>query len=724
MTDSHEFSGSVERILFHNQENGYAVFILKISANNELVATGPVAQIQAGQQVTVQGYWVHHPKFGKQFQVRQCSVQLPTSVVGIEKYLGSGLIKGIGKVYAQKIVARFKEDTLTIIEQQTDRLLEIDGIGTKRIELIKQAWQEQKAVSNIMIFLQEKGVSPIFAAKIYKHYGAESIAVLQGNPYKMAEDIWGVGFKTADALAAKLGIAKNSIKRIKAGIRHTLTTATSQGHLYIEVPTLKADTTTLLELMAEDEGILKHALHELYDEQIIKLITYEEKHFVGLVQYYFSEKGLAGKIIALQQEPTRSSFNIPAICLSLQASIANHVELNEDQKRAIVSCLEHKVSIITGGPGTGKTTLIKRLLSILEEHNIVYKLAAPTGRAAKRMAEGTHRYAATIHRLLEFDPSTMQFVHNEKNALALDFLIIDEASMLDVFLAHAVLKALPLRAHIVFIGDIDQLPSVGAGNVLSDMLKAKNICHTRLHHIFRQAADSLIVLNAHRINKGDFPVTFQPDAKKDFFFIKEENPAHLMHHLNMLYNQNSYLAPYKHDVMVLAPMNRGIAGTTNLNYELQKLLNSAEKPFLMHAGTTYKVGDRVMQMRNNYDKGVFNGDIGTIVEIDMQMRTLTVQIDERLVEYEGSEVDELVLAYAISIHKSQGSEYAAVIIPIFIQHFMLLQRNLLYTAVTRAKRLCIIIGQPKAVGMAIRNNKMVKRNTFLTQFLTTDLTCR
>ena len=540
----------------------------------------------------------------------------------------------------------------------------------------------------------------------------------------MAEDIWGVGFKTADNLAFKLGIAKNSIKRIKAGIRHALTMATSQGHLYVEVPTLKKDTITLLELTADDEGVLKHALHELYDEQIIKLITYEDNHYVGLAQYYFSEKGLAAKILTLQKEDSISSFNIPAICLSLRAVVANHVELNEDQQRAIVNCLEHKVSIITGGPGTGKTTLIKRLLSILEEHSIVYKLAAPTGRAAKRMSEGTHRYAATIHRLLEFDPSTMQFVHNEKHALALDFLIIDEASMLDVFLAHALVKAIPLHAHVVFIGDIDQLPSVGAGNVLSDMLKAKNISHTRLHHIFRQAADSLIVLSAHRINKGEFPVTYQPDAKKDFFFIKEENPANIMEHLKKLYTQNSCLTPYKDDVMVLAPMNRGIAGTANLNYELQKLLNPHDLPLVMHSGTTYKVGDRVMQIRNNYDKGVFNGDIGTVATVDTELRALTVHVDERLVEYEGSELDELVLAYSISIHKSQGSEYAAVIIPIFMQHFMLLQRNLLYTAVTRAKRLCIIIGQPKAVGMAIGNNKMVKRNTFLTQFLTTDLSCR
>jgi exodeoxyribonuclease V alpha subunit len=391
-----------------------------------------------------------------------------------------------------------------------------------------------------------------------------------------------------------------------------------------------------------------------------------------------------------------------------------------------MNCLQHKVTVITGGPGTGKTTLIKKLLSILDDQSINYKLAAPTGRAAKRIMEGTGRHALTIHRLLEFDVSTMSFTHNESNALKVQFLIIDEASMIDIFLAYAILKALPHDAHLILIGDVDQLPSVGAGNFLNDLIASGKIPCIRLKQIFRQAQDSMIIVNAHRVNSGEFPTTQLPDAKKDFIFIKEENPEFVAAHLETIYGKGlQRFGIPTHESMVLVPMNRGTVGTHKINHDLQQLLNpDSQLPSLMQAGTTYKVGDRVMQIRNNYDKNVFNGDIGTIDEIDTQERMLTVHFPEQTVIYEQSELDELVLAYAISIHKSQGSEFNAVIIPIFMQHFTLLQRNLLYTAITRAKKLCILIGQPKAIAMAINNNKGLKRTTFLQEFLTTDLQCR
>lgn len=724
MHESEEISGLIDRILFQNPESGYSVFVLKLSTNHEITITGHVPSIQPGQQINVVGYWIVHSKFGRQFQAVKCTLQLPTTLVGIEKYLGSGLIKGIGKVYAQKIVARFGEQTLTVLEQSPEKLQSIGGIGPKRLEQIKDAWESQKAISSIMIFLQEKSISPIFATKIYKQYGQQAIAVITENPYRLAEDIWGVGFKSADSIAEKIGIAKDSIKRVKAALLFLITQATSQGHLYIEITQLKNEAKILLDLSDEHDFILKNALHELYDIQKIKLISHQEKHFVTLTQYYFSEKGFAARILELVNHKSLHKFDIQKIYLSLRLADTQHVALNEDQQRAILSSLAHKVSIITGGPGTGKTTLIKRLLSILDEHQIIYKLTAPTGRAAKRIIEGTGRYAVTIHRLMEFEPTTMRFLHNEKNAIKADFLIVDEASMIDIFLAHALVKAVSLDTHIIFIGDIDQLPSVGAGNVLSNLLESGIVPWVKLTHIFRQSQDSLIILNAHRINQGEFPVSTLPHAKKDFIFIKEQKAEFLTNHLSDLYSKKTLLAPYTNDSIVLVPMNRGVAGTIKLNQDLQQILNPHASDQLLYSGTLFKVHDKVMQIRNNYDKSVFNGDIGIISAFDHEVKMVYVRFDERTVEYEFHELNELVLAYAISIHKSQGSEYAAVIVPLFMQHFMLLQRNLIYTAITRAKKLCIFIGQPKALAIGLKNNKTNSRQTFLTQFLTTDLTCR
>ncbi len=728
MQSLEELTGTIDRLLFQSPENGYTVFILQLRGQTTATVCGNLPNIQPGQQVTLQGAWTMHPKFGKQFEAKQCTALLPDTIIGLKKYLGSGLIKGIGPVYAEKLVNKFGTQVLQIIEADPSQLLKVDGIGPKRVETIITAWKDQKEIANIMVFLQGKGASTAFATKIYKKYGQQSIALIQENPYRLAEDIWGVGFKMADGMAQQMGFDKNSLKRIRAGISHTLSTTLTQGHLYSELTELKSTTVELLELDADDtEQQLKNALHDLYNSGTIKLITHESKHFVTLSQYYFCEKGVAQKLKTLCERPSSHQFDLRAVYDQLRVAKNDHeVVLNDDQLDGVMSCLQNKVNVITGGPGTGKTTLIKKLLHILDDCKIRYKLAAPTGRAAKRIMEGTGRHALTIHRLLEFDVSTMSFAHNEQNALNVQFLIIDEASMIDIFLAHAIVKALPLDAHLILIGDVDQLPSVGAGNFLNDVIASEKVPCKRLKQIFRQAQDSMIIVNAHRVNNGEFPLSSMPESKKDFVYIKEENPELVKEHLEHIYAQGLRRFGIRPDEsIVLVPMNRGLVGTHKLNHDLQQFLNpKTGENQLMHSGTTFKEGDRVMQIRNNYDKHVFNGDIGIVDVIDPQERMLTVQFPDMVVEYEYSELDELVLAYAVSIHKSQGSEYNAAIIPIFMQHFTLLQRNLIYTAITRAKKLCILIGQPKAIAMAIKNNKGLLRITFLKEFLTTDLQCR
>lgn len=728
MDQIHEFKGTIERFLFQNDQNGYSVFLLQVSQGNHgMVVCGYLSNAHAGQEINVKGVWKQHPKFGKQFEAQSCSVHMPTSTTGIQKYLGSGLIKGIGPSYAEKLIKCFGDQVLQVIDKEPDRLKLVPGIGQKRVEKIIQAWQDQKEVSNVMVFLQDKGVSPAYAIKIYKMYQQNAIAVLQENPYRLADEVWGIGFKIADEIAQNVGIAKNSPKRVKAGILHAISTHVSNGHLYIELPLLKESVLELLVLEPqESQPLLKIAFHDLYNEHKIKLISYNEIHYVTLSQYYFAEKGVALKIEQLLAQPRIHKLPIDEIYQKLRAPAAGTLALNEEQQKGVLACLQNQITIITGGPGTGKTTLIKQLLEILDEYNLNYRLAAPTGRAAKRITESTGRIALTLHRLLEFDFTSRTFIKNERNALKLDFLIIDEASMIDIFLAHAVLKATPLSAHIIFIGDIDQLPSVAAGNFLNDLIASTRATCVRLQEIFRQAQNSLIIVNAHKVNQGEFPVSFLPDAKRDFVFIKEENPANIETHLReLLMNKIPNFGISRQDAIILTPMNRGIVGTQQLNGTLQKLLNPGNTEKAISYGLyQFKIGDAVMQIRNNYDKAVFNGDIGAITDIDLGDKIIFVRYFERIVEYEFTELDELVLAYAITIHKSQGSEYPAVIIPLFMQHFTLLQRNLVYTALTRAKKLCIIIGQPKALAMALRNNKGLARTTFLTHFLTSDLQCR
>lgn len=717
-------SGTVARIIYRNNDTGYTVFCIDLGLKKEAIARGSAPLVQAGEEVVLSGFWVSDPKFGKQFELNRCAAKQPTTLIGLKKYLSSGLIKGIGPVYAEKMVNYFGEQVLEVIDKEPQRLKEVPGIGQKRAETIMHAWVDQREIAHIMVFLQEKEISPSYAVKIYKTYGNRSIDIIIENPYRLCEDVWGIGFKMADQIAQKIGISQESVKRVRSGVLHVLSTDSGYGNLYIELESLKTKTAALLELEQSIFQVrVKMALHELHQDDKIKVVTdSNNNHFIALTKQYRTEKAVStiikkhlkiGSLLALDTE-------------SIYQIMRAETSLNDDQQRAVMTCLQEKITIITGGPGTGKTTIIKQLLTILERHKLQYKLAAPTGRAAMRISESTHRPASTIHRLLEFDPHKMGFSRNEQNSLETDFLIVDEASMIDIFLAHALLKATPSTAHIIFIGDSNQLPSVGPGNFLHDIIASQVIPVIRLTHIFRQAQDSLIIINAHRVNNGDLPIYDALDAKHDFIFIKEQDQTAIKAHLKKIFT--SLLPRWNislDETMVLTPMHRGISGTYQLNQDIQELIKPVKQERgVNHGGFFYSIGDRVMQIKNNYDKIVFNGDIGYIEEINTVDQNLTVRYIERVITYEFSELDELTLAYAISIHKSQGSEYQAVIIPLFMSHFTLLQRNLFYTGIMRAKRVCILIGQPQAIAYAIKNNTGIKRITFLKEYLTCDLTCR
>lgn len=729
-TDLTEITGSIEKIVYKDAESGFSVIIVKVSSSESVTAAGVLAEIFQGEIITLRGTWSNHPKFGRQLSVKDYATKIPATTSGIQKYLSSGLIKGIGPKFAEKLVQRFGDKTLEIINENPTLLSSVPGVGPKRAEAIRQAWIDQKEISNVMVFLRSKDVSTAFAVKIFKTYGNQAINIISRNPYRLIDDVWGVGFKSADQIALKLGLEPNSVERVKACFIHSINEAMGIGHLYQELDTAKKQTIALLALPDGDiTPLLKQALTELFADGKIKLISHNNLHFIALPYCYNAERNVAKKIKTLNSTPVTvmENFDLQKFYNQVRTPDARGVELNEDQQRGIMSCLQTKIAIITGGPGTGKTTLVKKLLEVLDACRLTVRLAAPTGRAAKRMFEGTGRSSETIHRLLEFTPGSIGFNRNEQNALSLDFLIVDEASMIDIFLMNALLKAMPQRGHLILLGDVDQLPSVGAGNVLQDIIDSATCSVIRLTHIFRQAQDSLIIVNAHRVNHGEFPTTSIPNTKNDFIFIKQDAPEELMGTLHSLYKKRLPMLGIKtEDTMVLAPMNRGTAGNIRINQELQEILNPVKNGSteIQRFGQLYRQGDRVMQIRNNYDKFVFNGDIGSIIEINTEDQKVVITFGERELDYEFSELNEVTLAYAISIHKSQGSEFSAVIIPIFSQHFVLLQRNLIYTAITRAKRLCILVGQSKAIAMGIRNNKSLKRNTFLKEFLTTSLEAR
>ncbi|MCL5436788.1 MAG: ATP-dependent RecD-like DNA helicase [Candidatus Dependentiae bacterium] len=720
---SEKIEGIVGRFLFKSPDDAFVVFVLEPSQNapgeKGAVVRGYLPAIAEGQDVVLSGSWTVHPKFGRQFNAHHSEVTLPTSVEGLKKYLGSGIIKGIGPSYAEKLVAHFGVDVLSIIDTEPHRLTHVEGIGPKRAADIVEAWQRHKAIANLMVFLHSKGISTSLALRIYKRYGDNAVAHITQNPYRLATEVWGVGFLTADRIAQNLDIAPNDPRRIAAGLEYVLSVATTQGHLYVEETKLREKATEALALQPEQHPLLDSAIAQLARQNLVVSVPYQGQEFVGLATHFALEQEVVRHLARLLQTSPSKELNTTALYESLRAPTAGKLELNEDQQRGIMTALAGKVSIITGGPGTGKTTLVRTLLTLLDQERCTYRLAAPTGRAAKRLSESTGRFATTIHRLLEFKPENGKFVHDESNTLKLDFLIVDETSMIDIFLAAAILRALPSTARLLFIGDANQLPSVGPGNVLKDLIASKKIPCIILTKIFRQAQSSLITVNAHRVQNGEFPTTSIEGSRRDFAFIKMGEAATLAPLLKRLFAGELKKRGFEHtDVQILTPMNRGVAGTHVLNSLVQGLVFPEARAAITHNGSSFHVGDRVMQLRNNYDKNVFNGDIGRIETVAPEERKLQIRFpDGGLVDYEQEDLDELVLAYATTIHKSQGSEYPVVIIPIFMQHFMLLQKNLLYTALTRAQKLCILIGEPRAIAMAIKKADATQRVTFLVELL-------
>ncbi|MCP4443188.1 MAG: ATP-dependent RecD-like DNA helicase [Aureispira sp.] len=711
--------GYIERITFQHAENGFTVAKLKQAKRIELTTiVGDMPSIQVGETVRCEGFWHNDHKHGLQFKVKTYQVQRPATVNGIKKYLGSGLIKGIGPVFAERIVKYHGEKTLEVIDTQPDELLNVDGIGAKRIKKIKECWAEQRAIREVMVFLQNFGVSPTYAQKIFKAYGNESIPKLEENPYQLAKDIYGIGFKTADGLANKMGIAQDSDRRIDAGIEFVLSTLSNDGHTCVPVDLFLENAAKLLEV---DTTLVDDRLDFSVAEQRVVidalLVEGAPKAFVWLKTFKVCEEGIARELKRL----LGSSSTLKSIDTHKAvewASKALNIDLAEGQRAAVEKSLVEKVHIITGGPGTGKSTITNVILSIHKKLTTKIRLAAPTGRAAKRMSEITKMEAKTLHSLLEFDFKIGGFKHNKENPLDIDLLVVDEASMIDTVLMYSLLKAIPDHARLILIGDVDQLPSVGAGNVLNDMINSKQLPVTRLTEIFRQAANSLIVTSAHRINQGKFPNT-KIQQNGDFFFIQEEDTekiAALIADLVAVRLPKRYGFDRFEDIQVLSPMKRGIIGTHNLNQLLQQRLNPSDLP-LRKGGTTFHLHDKVMQMRNNYDKEVYNGDVGRIVKIDRVEHEVHIRFDDRVVKYGFSEMDEVVLAYAVSVHKYQGSECPCIVMPIHTTHFALLFKNLLYTGITRGKKLVVLIGTAKAIHIALKKDQTTARYTGLKSVL-------
>jgi len=705
--------GVLERIVFFNEENGFTVARLQVPKRQELVAiVGVLPSPMPGETLRLKGKWVVDNKFGEQFRVHSCLSVLPATITGIQKYLGSGMVKGIGPIMAKRIVTRFALETLDVIEDNPEQLLEVEGIGSVRVDRISKAWQEQKEIRGVMIFLQGEGVSSTYAVKIYKEYGNKAIAIVKENPYRLALDISGIGFKTADKIAQNMGIDPGSPMRAEAGIIHVLSELVDEGHVYYPYEKLKEKAGELLEI---NETILDTALATLSEQRRVIIEQHLEYDAVYLTPLHVAETNVATRLKTLLNSPKQM------LQIDIEKAIEwvhkrDRIDLAEMQKEALRKAVICKVMVITGGPGTGKTTLVNSIIKILEIKGQQIVLASPTGRAAKRLSEVTGREAKTIHRLLEFSPSEGGFKRNEEYPLDADMVIIDEVSMVDILLMNHLLKAIPPTVTLLLVGDIDQLPSVGPGNVLKDIINSGLVETIRLTDIFRQAQESLIVVNAHRINRGEFlQLETSPGQQNNFYFIKRQEPEEALNIIKELCKSrlpSAFQLDPLEDIQVMTPMHRGIVGVANLNAELQNLLNPNQKS-VSRGGRLFRVNDKVMQIKNNYEKETFNGDIGRINSIDLEEQILKVKFEDRIIDYSWSDLDELVLAYAISIHKSQGSEYPAVVIPILPQHYIMLQRNLLYTAITRAKKLVVLVGSKRAVAIAIKNNKVQFRYTNL-----------
>ena len=700
--------GVVERITYQSAENGYSVLRVAVKDYNELVTVvGNLIDVNVGSVLLIEGEWTVNKKYGTQFNAYKWEETVPATAFGIEKYLGSGLIKGVGPKFAKRIVDMFGTDTISVIEDNPEQLSEVEGIGEKRIEMIVKSWEQQKEIKNIMLFLQSHDVSTTFATKIYKKYGNKSIEIVKANPYKLADDIWGIGFKTADNIASKLNFDKNCFIRCRSGILYTLNQLADDGHVYAEKEQLIKKSSELLDI---EQNFIVEVLEKILNTNDLVL----DEEAIYLPTFYMAEIGIAHRLKLLNNSPARINTNLKVNISRLQEKIG--IEYDEIQAKGIQQAVTAKVMILTGGPGTGKTTTTLGIIRILQIMGMHILLAAPTGRAAKRMTETTGMEAKTIHRLLEFKPSG-GYQRNEKNMLDGDVLIIDESSMIDVILMNSLMKAIPPHMKLILIGDIDQLPSVGAGNVLRDIIDSNQFPVIRLTKIFRQAQSSRIIMNAHKINDGRYP-DLSNGKNTDFFFIEAEEPEVAANTIVELVK--SRLPKYYHispsSIQVLSPMQKGIVGASNLNIMLQDAINPSDK-CLYRAGRSFRPNDKVMQIRNNYDKEVFNGDIGFISEIDFDNNKLNVVFDNRIIEYDITELDELVQAYAITIHKSQGSEYPVVVMPVMMTHFIMLQRNLIYTGITRAKKVLVIVGTKKAVSYSVRNVTVTKRNTKLKERL-------
>jgi len=714
--------GLLEKISYHNEENDFVVARLREKDKRELTTiVGNLSGINPGESLKLTGNWVHNKKFGEQFQVETFEVTIPATLLGIQKYLASGLIKGIGPIMSERIVEKFGLDTLEVIEKKPERLSEVEGIGPKRISMIKETWEEQKEIKEIMIFLQGHGVSAAYSAKIYKQYGNQSIEVVRENPYRLAHDLYGTGFITADKIAQNLGIDRNSLIRAKAGLIYVLNQLTEEGHVYYPENQLIYRAREILHV---DEEIIFQAINELSKEKEIFLEDLDPDGNLRAAYpalLYTAETGVAKRLVNLKESPSNIRPIHPEKAIEWVQQKLN-IELAERQEEAVLLAATSKVLIITGGPGTGKTTIITAILRIFQQLKLRVLLAAPTGRAAKRMNEATGWEAKTIHRLLEYSPQKGGFKKDQDDPLEADVVIIDETSMVDTLLMHHLLKAIPSQAHLILVGDVDQLPSVGPGNVLKDIIRSGRFMVVTLTEIFRQAQESMIVVNAHKVNQGQFPVLkeFDKSEETDFQFIQEEDPEKILQNILDLCGEKIpgqfRFHPLK-EIQVLVPMHKGIIGVANLNIELQKRLNPGPSG-ITRGAWNFRSGDKVMQIVNNYDKDVFNGDIGWISKIDPEEREVVIDFDGRPIPYDYSDLDEVVLAYAVSVHKSQGSEYPVVILPVITQHYLLLQRNLIYTGITRAKKRVVLIGTKKALAIAIRNNKPQRRYTLLSERLT------
>jgi exodeoxyribonuclease V alpha subunit len=721
--------GILDRITFQNEENGYTVARLLDSGRDKKTVTvvGFLSSVPVGSTLSLTGSWINDSRYGRQFKLHSYEIVRPNTLNGIERYLGSGLIRGIGPAYAARIVGRFGLQTLDILENDPDRLAEVAGLGKTRVEGIKKAWQKQKEIHRIMVFLQGHGISATYAVKIFKTYGRKALAVVKENPYRLAEDIWGVGFRIADSIALSLGVPANDPRRARAGLLFALAQAAGEGHCFLPGEKLLEQAEFLLKLTGKTEQLPEQ--QDLYSdpalirEQIKSLeatdkIVAEDEN-IALAPIHFAEKGAAAKLLKLGAGAT--VYDIQNVGQALAwASARLQLELAPEQGEAIKAGLEHKVSVITGGPGTGKSTILKALLLILSQKGVAVKLAAPTGRAAKRLAEACGREATTIHRLLEYDATLRGFKKNRQNPLEADMVIIDESSMMDIVLTNYLLNAVAEKASLVLVGDVDQLPSVGPGNVLRDIIGSGCVPVTRLQTVYRQGPGSLISFNAARINRGEF-LELLSDYKgdKDFYCIFRDEAADIEREILSLCSerlQKRYSFDPVRDIQVLTPMRKGIIGAENLNSRLQETLNpqgkgGGDQP------RRFLPGDKVMQIRNNYDKDVFNGDLGIVAAADGSENTAEVLFEGRRVLYESADLGELVLAYAVTVHKSQGSEFPCVIVPLHTTHYPLLQRNLLYTAVTRGRKLVILVASKKALTIAIRNNRVVKRYTMLAERL-------